>query len=72
MSSVRQHPIYFVPVFLFIFALAPATEGIIVFILSSDILSLYESPAEVYVLSTKFEQWTGIGEGRTDWESYVL
>ena len=38
MSSVRQHPIYFIPVFLFIFVLAPATEGIIVFILSSDIL----------------------------------
>ena len=33
MSSVRQDPIYFVPVLLFIFILAPATEGMVVFLL---------------------------------------
>lgn len=31
MSSMRQHPIYFVAVLLFNFALAPATEGMVVF-----------------------------------------
>ena len=33
MSSVRQYPIYFVPVVLLILALAPATEGMVVFLL---------------------------------------
>lgn len=31
MSSMRQQPIYFVAVLLFNFALAPATEGMVVF-----------------------------------------
>lgn len=31
MSPMRQHPIYFVAVLLFNFALAPATEGMVVF-----------------------------------------
>ena len=33
MSSVRQHSIHFVPVFLFICALAPVTEGMVGFLL---------------------------------------
>ena len=33
MSFVRQHPIYFVPVLLFIFALGPATESMVAFLL---------------------------------------
>ena len=62
MSSVRQHPICFVPVFFFICAFAPATEGMRAFSLKfRDRIS-----AEVYFMERNLNSGRELGEGRTD------
>ena len=59
MSSVRQHSIYFVPVFFLLCAFAPATEG-----MGAFLLRLHDRiPVEVYFMVTILNSARKIGEG---------
>ena len=67
MSSVSQHPIYFVPVLLFIFALAKATEGIVVLFLklSDCIPYIYRQLKFILCLVEETASGKKLGEGHT-------
>ena len=68
MSSVRQDPIYFVPVFLFLFILAPATEGMVVFILKfrDHISHINRKLKFILCLVKGMKTRRQLGERRTD------